>query len=111
MQSYQYKEVLTVIIMGVIILLLLVGMIVFFMLYFQQKRFQHHKELIKIQDEFKQQIFQSQLEIQEQTFNNISQEIHDNVGQILTVARIQISLLEEMKKKPIANAIRIVNNC
>ncbi len=36
-------------------------------------------------------LLQSQLEIQEQTLKTISQEIHDNVGQVLTLAKLNLS--------------------
>jgi signal transduction histidine kinase len=35
------------------------------------------------------------LEIQEQTFNSISQEIHDNVGQILSLTKVQLNIIEQ----------------
>ncbi|MEJ0081654.1 MAG: histidine kinase [Puia sp.] len=35
------------------------------------------------------------MEIQEQTFDMISQEIHDNVGQILSLAKVQLSIMEQ----------------
>ena len=36
---------------------------------------------------------QAQIEIQEEVFNSISQEIHDNVGQILSLAKIQANII------------------
>jgi len=42
---------------------------------------------------FRQQILLTQLEIQEQTLKNISQEIHDNIGQALTLAKINLGTL------------------
>jgi two-component system NarL family sensor kinase len=56
-------------------------------------KFQFEKE--QLQSEYKQALLKSQLEIQEQTFNHISQEIHDNVGQILSVAKLQANILKE----------------
>lgn len=41
--------------------------------------------------EYEQTLLQSQLEIQEQTFKNISQEIHDNIGQVLTLAKLNLA--------------------
>ncbi|MBY0476348.1 MAG: hypothetical protein K2Q24_01790 [Chitinophagaceae bacterium] len=38
-------------------------------------------------------MLQSQLEIQEQTLKNISQEIHDNVGQVLTLAKLNLATI------------------
>lgn len=50
------------------------------------------KQLMK--DVFEKQLLQSKLEIQEQTFNFISQEIHDNVGQILSFAKVQLNIMD-----------------
>ncbi|SEM64350.1 Histidine kinase [Chitinophaga rupis] len=48
-----------------------------------------------MKDDFEKQLLQLQLEIQEQTLNNISQEIHDNVGQMLSLAKIQLNIMEQ----------------
>lgn len=40
---------------------------------------------------FKQQLLQTQIEIQEQTLKTISQEIHDNVGQVLSLAKLNLN--------------------
>lgn len=42
---------------------------------------------------FEKTILQSQLEIQEQTFRNISQEIHDNIGQVLSLAKLNLNTI------------------
>ena len=39
------------------------------------------------------EIEKSKLEIQEQTFKNIAWELHDNVGQLLSVVNIQLNML------------------
>ncbi|WP_346881549.1 ATP-binding protein [uncultured Algibacter sp.] len=39
---------------------------------------------------FKQEIAKMQIEIREETFRNISWELHDNVGQLITLAKIQL---------------------
>lgn len=44
---------------------------------------------------FEKQLLESKLEIQEQTFDMISQEIHDNVGQILSLAKVQLGIIEQ----------------
>ncbi len=43
--------------------------------------------------EFQQELLQAQLEMQEHTFRTISQEIHDNVGQILSLAKVNLNIL------------------
>lgn len=48
-----------------------------------------------MQQQYTEQLLQSRLEIQEQTFTTISQEIHDNVGQTLSLAKVQMNIIEQ----------------
>jgi len=47
----------------------------------------------EMRNRFEQTLLNTQLEIQEQTFNYISQEIHDNIGQILSLVRINLNVM------------------
>ncbi|MBN9296641.1 MAG: sensor histidine kinase [Filimonas sp.] len=53
----------------------------------------HQKEMTDLKVQYDQTILQSQLEIQEQTFRNISQEIHDNIGQALSLAKLNLNTI------------------
>lgn len=48
-----------------------------------------------LQQKFRQELLRTQIEMQEQTFNTISQEIHDNVGQVLSLAKVQLNIMEQ----------------
>ncbi len=61
-------------------------------------------ELITIHDN---ELFKSQIEIQEQTFQHISQEIHDNIGQKLTLAKLNLNRLDS---RFLGENINSVNN-
>lgn len=50
-------------------------------------------ERLEAQQRFQEELANSQLEIQEQTFKNIAWELHDNVGQLLSVANLQLNML------------------
>ncbi len=50
-----------------------------------------------LQSQFAQTLLQSQLEIQEQTLNTISQEIHDNIGQVLSLAKLNLGTMDLQK--------------
>jgi len=60
----------------------------------------------KMHREFQHAIFSSKLEIQEQTFQEISQEIHDNIGQILSLAKLHIATMEAGNNPVLAGKIR-----
>ncbi|EDP95779.1 ATP-binding protein [Kordia algicida OT-1] len=48
--------------------------------------------------EFENAIAETQIEIREQTLRNISWELHDNIGQLLTLAKIQLHQLTDSKE-------------
>ncbi|MEK7226452.1 MAG: ATP-binding protein [Bacteroidota bacterium] len=54
---------------------------------------------------YQQELLQSQLEIQEQTFKNISQEIHDNVGQVLSLAKLNLNTMDLSKTEQLKDKI------
>lgn len=94
------KDVELFIVTGSIITLLFVAFIVSFLLINQKKHFTYLKEKETLQNNFQQAILQTQIEIQEQTLKTISQEIHDNIGQVLTLAKLNLNTLkinEEIK--------------
>jgi signal transduction histidine kinase len=58
---------------------------------YHRKQLKHKVEKKEMQSQFSQTLLQSQLEIHEQTLKTISQEIHDNVGQVLTLAKLNLA--------------------
>jgi signal transduction histidine kinase len=52
------------------------------------------KQLALLKAEFEQTVLLAQLEIQEQVLRNISQEIHDNIGQVLSLAKLNLNTIE-----------------
>jgi two-component system NarL family sensor kinase len=90
------KEQITTTILAVILVLLFFGVLFIFMLsYIHYRRRQTAREKKDMQDQFDQQLMQTRLEIQEQTFRYLSEEIHDHVGQLLSLAKIQLSSFKE----------------
>ena len=51
-------------------------------------------------DSIRYELLKTRLEIYEETFRNIYSEIHDNVGQQLSVCRLYLSSVEERLTKP-----------
>jgi signal transduction histidine kinase len=80
---------------GFIILSLLVIFIILFISLYQKRYYKHLKEKQILQSRFHQELLQTQIEIQEQTLKTISQEIHDNVGQVLSLAKLHLGTFED----------------
>lgn len=77
-----------------IVFLLLLATIVSLIFIYQNRQIRNQLELKKVKSDFEQEILKAHLEIREQTLQNISQEIHDNVGQILSLANLQLTSIE-----------------
>ena len=94
MQETKDQVIFTIV--AVILILLFLGVLFLVMLfYYNNKKGQMSKEQQLMRATFDKQLLESKLEIQEETFNTISQEIHDNVGQILSLAKVQLGILEQ----------------
>ena len=91
-----YKEVVIVLISGSVVFLVLAGIVIFILLFYQKKRFQHRGQLIRIQSDFQQELLKTQLETQEATFRQIAEELHDNVGQLLSTTKVLVGITIRM---------------
>ena len=76
------------------LLLLFISFIVTIVYKYQQKQNAYFKDIEMLKTSHQNALLQSQLEIQEQTFQNISREIHDNIGQKLTLAKLHLNTLD-----------------
>lgn len=96
-----------------LLVLLLTGFLLF-VVFWQRRRSNHFiSERERREILFKEQLLTSQLEMQEQTFNNISMEIHDNVGQTLSLLKVQLNILnqkEQMDKTLLKEALNNVGH-
>jgi signal transduction histidine kinase len=61
----------------------------------QKNRNKFLLEMEELKINFKNEILQSELEIQEQTFETISMEIHNNVNQVLSVSKLNLNMIED----------------
>ena len=90
----EQKEVQIMVLVATIIIIVLAATVVIFFSYFQKKKIAYILKQREIQQRFEEEINKSKLEIQEQSLRNISWEIHDNVGQLLSVARMQLNMIQ-----------------
>ena len=79
-----------ILIVTTIIIITFVIFIILLFTVFQKRK----NSLLELQAEnkkrFEREIAETQIEIREETLRNISWELHDNIGQLLTLAKIQL---------------------
>jgi len=82
------------IVIGISITLLFASFIISFLLINQKRHYKYLQETETIKREFSQTLLQSQLEIKEQTLQQIAYELHDNLGQIASLIKINLNTLQ-----------------
>jgi signal transduction histidine kinase len=80
---------LIIVLVAVAILLLLLIVVAILFSVFMRRKNSLVQEQQKIKKHYEQEISETQIEIREETLRNISWELHDNIGQLLTLAKIQ----------------------
>ena len=84
------------------VLLIVTSLVVIFFIVFQKRKNKLLLDKIRQQQAFEEELSITQTEIQEQTLKHIGWELHDNVGQLLAYASMQLNMLgakipEDMK--------------
>ncbi|UKN01086.1 sensor histidine kinase [Paracrocinitomix mangrovi] len=89
MNDINNQDIIIPIVAGTLVMGLLIAFILIFIFRYQQKQKAFQKE----REEFARELLQTKIEIQEQTLSNISRELHDNLGQLASLIKIQLNLL------------------
>ena len=117
MHESQSEVMLIIIISSALILSL--GIIVVTGLLIQQKRkHRHQQQLLEMNNRYEKSLLESQLKIQEETFQAISQNLHDNIGSNISTTMLLLykdeqtsaAELESNRKEALGMLSRIVDD-
>lgn len=92
------SEIYVFIITAILLFGMLAGFIIFFVITYYKKQQENTKEKHLLQTKFNEDLLTSTIEIQEKAFDDISRELHDNIGQQLSAASIYLNLLLQEKE-------------
>ncbi|RYE24968.1 MAG: hypothetical protein EOP51_05655 [Sphingobacteriales bacterium] len=84
------NTIIAVFVFGTLILTLFAFFMIMYVVVQKRKQFQHKLEKQELEHTFQNEILQTRLEVQEQSLKYFSEEIHDNVGQILSIAKLHL---------------------
>jgi signal transduction histidine kinase len=87
------QETIVLIVYVIAIIFGLLLFVIWIFIAFQKRKNKLLVEQIEAEKRYERELATSQLEIQEQTFKNIGWELHDNVGQLLSVLSIQLNMM------------------
>ncbi len=104
-------EVIYTMAAAVLMMLALSGFVVYFIFASQRRKLRQMREQEKMKASYEQEVLTTQIESRDQTLRDVSQEIHDNMGQLLSVARINLNILEkELPDHPQTKRIKDTNS-
>lgn len=91
MYNNKGQELYVVLCLGLLLIGFLASFIIYFIVLYKNKQLAHKREQDKLQAVFQQELLKTQVEMQEQTLNHISREIHDNVTQVLSFVKLNLA--------------------
>ena len=77
-------------IFGSLLFTLFAFFVILYIIVQKRKQVRHILEKQEMQHKFSSELLQSQLEVQEQVSQKLSEEIHDNIGQVLSFAKLNM---------------------
>lgn len=99
------EEVVFVIIVVILVMIFMAIMFLVFLTRNKTRKNQLIFENERMRHEYEDALLNTRLEIQEHTMNYISSEIHDNIGQTLSLARIQMNNEDEPESASMADEL------
>jgi Signal transduction histidine kinase len=91
--SQDRNTIIIFIVVTTLFILILISFIVFILFLYQRRHISYQKGLEMLKSDYEKNLLTTQLEIQEQTFQSISREIHDNIGLSLTLAKLNLNTI------------------
>ncbi|SHI83497.1 sensor histidine kinase [Aquimarina spongiae] len=85
----------TAILIASIVLIVIITIMIFLFIIFQKRKNILLLQQKEAEKKFETAIAETQIEIREETLRNISWELHDNIGQLLTLAKIQVNIAQD----------------
>lgn len=101
------KEVLdlSILIYSVVVLTIVTSTIIIFFIVFQKRKNQLLIDKIIQKQKFEEELVKTQQEIQEETLKHIGRELHDNIGQMLVLATMQMNAVKNLVTDDVRSSV------
>jgi signal transduction histidine kinase len=86
----ELSEIVLILAGSTFIILLLITLIIVALFISQKRKFRHRQEMLDLRYTYEQEVMKTQIETQLMTFQTISQELHDNVGSLVSMAMVHL---------------------
>lgn len=111
--QFSSSEIITIITIGTLIFLLVPVFLLIYIRQYNLRKIKHAEEKKMLAQQFESELLKTQIEVQEQTMQTIASNLHDNIGQLLSLTNLtlgSINLQENEKaEKKLDTSIELVN--
>lgn len=104
------KELIVFIVLANAIIFVFIIGVIFFVYQYRKRKVLHGQELKNLAEKHNQELLLSQMKVQQDTMKEVGKEIHDNLGQKLTLASLYLHKVERNIKDLKVEQIKEVNS-
>jgi two-component system, NarL family, sensor kinase len=83
-------EIAIIFITGSLTLLAFVFFVILIIIEYRKRQVRHITEKLELKHQYQSEVLQTRLEVQEQSFKYLSEELHDNIAQMLSLAQLRL---------------------
>jgi signal transduction histidine kinase len=96
------SQEITIITVATLFFLVVAGGFIVLFLVYQKRQLRYILEKKELSNQFQKELLKTRLEAQEETFNNLSAELHDNIGQLLSSSKFLVGVADRELQAPSA---------
>lgn len=104
------KEIISLIGLTSIIFLIAPLFLILYVSLYNRRKKKHLDEKAWLQKTYENELLKTQMEVQEQTLKNIAYDLHDNIGQLLSLTTITLSSINVKEVDKIADKVELAED-
>jgi signal transduction histidine kinase len=104
------KEIISLIGLTSIIFLIAPLFLILYVLSYNRRKKKHQEETVMMQRNFENELLKTQVEVQEQTLKTVAYDLHDNIGQLLSLTTITLSSINLGDNENTAGKIALIED-
>ncbi len=104
------EEIIFLIGLTSIIFLIAPCFLILYVLSYNRRKKKHLEEKVWLKTTFENELLKTQMEVQEQTLKTVANDLHDNIGQLLSLITITLSTIDLEENSKIASKIILTDD-
>jgi signal transduction histidine kinase len=104
------KEIISLIGLTSIIFLIAPLFLIVYVLSYNRRKKKHQEETMLMQKNYETELLKTQMEVQEQTLKTVAYDLHDNIGQLLSLTTITLPTINQNDSENTAGKIALIED-